>query len=428
MEGAAACATGMGSGASKKNAAEEKKRKAQKDGGLVEEDEATGSRFKDQSPSRRRRRRVLFQCRGAQPRPFEKRKPEEQFWRQPEEDDDPVFARCGKDECQQFRDRAQGVRYSKSHDEGFLDENSIELLGLELDGGGRGGAGGSSLAKRLFEVAQVQELEGNKRPDKLTCYELLALYSVLRYGTRSELLELLFCVCDFDDDDMVSEKDLKSFVTAFLKLEEDFGVGMSEEDEQDFKQLDPKAIDKEAAQMASRALKEFWEPEPDEDSDAEAPDPDGEAKSEDEASDTSADSKKAASGADGARKGAKKAMGKAPRSKSPAPKPKKKQGGCFGGGGKKKGPKALTFEQWKKWLQESSLLPDEWAAALLEAEEAPVPTVAHDQVASVQPVVTQPVVVGSGNPASDTEGDSPQPRGASVRQPPADTQRQPLLA
>jgi len=94
-----------------------------------------------------------------------------------------------------------------------------------------GGLGtGSLLSQRLFSVAQVQR--DLKRPS-LTCYELLALHSVLCKGHPDELLELLFCIFDADGDDLVSEEDFRAAVGAFVEVEQLFslGHGASELDE-----------------------------------------------------------------------------------------------------------------------------------------------------------------------------------------------------
>ncbi|CAK0874616.1 unnamed protein product, partial [Prorocentrum cordatum] len=160
------------------------------------------------------------------------------------EADDLVYVRCGGLETfNRFRGKAQDVRYSKSYDNGFLEENAIELLGLDL--------GETWLKTRLFKMAQVQEIVPQSwekpapRPEKLTCYELLALYSVFRYGERAELLELLYCISDADGDDRVpgglrvhdmnrvSVADLTMFITAFLGLHQGVDKDASQMDEQE---------------------------------------------------------------------------------------------------------------------------------------------------------------------------------------------------
>jgi len=310
--------------------------------------------------------------------PFDRVTPQDQFHTHPQ-DDDLVCRRCGGLEAfNAFRSKAQDIRYSKSYDNGFLEENAIELLGLDL--------GETWLKTRLFRMAQVQEIvppSGEKpepRLEKLTCYELLALYSVFRHGERSELLELLFCVSDADGDDRCSVADLTTFITAFLGLPQGVDRDASQMDEQelrDFERLGEKALKSEATLMAKKAIKDFGSRDLGDEEDSEAPLSDGEN------SDTSISSKKANPGGSKettSRRGL--CRGKQPadtdseddeddedsrsRSKkaSARKKDKRSKGGCLGGGGKKRGPPALNYEQWRKWLAQSDLLPPEWAEAL----------------------------------------------------------------
>lgn len=388
-----------------------------------------------QDPSRRRRRKVLFGGGGGEVA-FDRVTPQDQFHAHPQ-DDDLVYRRCGGLEVfNDFRGKAQDIRYSKSYDNGFLEENAIELLGLDL--------GETWLKTRLFKMAQVQEVmppPGEKpepRIEKLTCYELLALYSVFRFGERSELLELLFCVSDADGDDRVSVADLAMFITTFLGLPQGVDKEISQMDEhelQDFARLGGKALKSEATLMAKKAVKDFGSKDLGDEEDSDAPVSDD----DDQGSDTSVSSKKANPGRGGDKKPAGRrglCQGKQPadtdtedeersRSRSKASsagkREKKSKGGCLGGGGRSRGPPALNYEQWRKWLAQSDLLPPEWAEALdvtLATVESPAAEFRADEVRT-DPL--DPAPLDSGSEGGD---DSPSPRGRGA---PPPTGTRPLL-
>lgn len=194
-------------------------------------------------PALRRRRRVLFGG-GSVPRRFELVKPKEQYKAAQDEPEDPTFQRLGA-EVETFRRRAEHVQSKKS---GYLDENAIELLGLGL-------APGSFLSKRLFHVAQAQIIEG-KRRTAMTCYELLSLHGLLRNGSTEDLLELLFCVFDYDGDDHLTRQDLSLGVLAFLELPE-ASENLDGDGLKDFKRLNVKGRRREARRIADLAIKTY---------------------------------------------------------------------------------------------------------------------------------------------------------------------------
>lgn len=161
-------------------------------------------------PSIRRRRRLLF--RRLLKRSFEDLQPTEQFFALQHEEDDPAFTRLSSsEEADEFRRRAKQLEFW--HDDGYLGEHAVDLLGMALKIEGH-------LARRLFRLAQVQRVTPGPRRAQLTCYELLALYSVLKGGTAEERLQLLFCVFDADGDDRVGLEDLATTILALIELEE----------------------------------------------------------------------------------------------------------------------------------------------------------------------------------------------------------------
>mmetsp|Transcript_46012 Transcript_46012/g.127779 ORF Transcript_46012/g.127779 Transcript_46012/m.127779 type:complete len:467 (-) Transcript_46012:61-1461(-) len=239
----------MGSGASRRA---KKKESAAGTGFTL--DDAGGAH----SASLRRRRRVLFGT--SQQRQFERLPPSEQYDANQEEEGDPVFERFPDEAAiDAFRAKARGVQ----DPDGFLSERAVELLEMKL-------RTGSTLSKRIFRVAQAQYLPmalqqqpGGKsgksgapsRPDKLTCYELLALYSVLRVGSIEELLELLFCIFDVDGDDRVSAQDLEQVVGCFLELGDNTGLSGA-----DLEEYNHVAAGKRTAtvrRIAQRAIKQY---------------------------------------------------------------------------------------------------------------------------------------------------------------------------
>jgi len=386
-----------------------------------------------QDPSRRRRRRVLFGGdRGEVP--FDRVAPQDQFFAHPQEDD-LVYVRCGGLETfNRFRGKAQDVRYSKSYDNGFLEENAIELLGLDL--------GETWLKTRLFKMAQVQEIVPQSwekpapRPEKLTCYELLALYSVFRYGERAELLELLYCISDADGDDRVSVADLTMFITAFLGLHQGVDKDASQMDEQelqDFEKLGEKALKTEAALIAKRAIKDFGSRDLDDEEDSEpqlSDDDDKDSVASDSSRKANPGGSKKPPGRRGLCKGKQPAdtdteddEGSRSRSKKASAKKREQQrkGGCLSGGGKSKGPPALNYEQWRKWLAQSDLLPPEWAEAL----DVTVATVESSAMElRTEEVRTDPLDSAPLDSCSEGGDDSPTPRVRGAT-PPTDTR--PLL-
>jgi len=295
-------------------------------------------------PSLLRRRRVLF-C-AAEPDcilRFERVPPIKQYAADiPDEEDDPVFERfSGSNEANDFRKRAHQMSFEQ--DDGYLREEAIELLGLGL-------RPDSFLSRRLFEIAQAQVVysSDNRRP-LMTCYELLALYSVLRHGNSSELLELLFCVFDADDDDRVSIADLTIAIDAFQDFAEPGTVQHCSS-----KRVSQRAVDEINALEASE--------------DKENSEADHDAASDDEC--RSVSSKTPLAGDNKPKKQQRRCGfccgGKAPADSDDAPEPRKakpkakaaRRGLCCscGAGGKKEVP-ALSFDQWQYWLSTSELLP-----------------------------------------------------------------------
>ncbi|CAE8680803.1 unnamed protein product [Polarella glacialis] len=341
------------------------------------------------SPALLRRRKVLFQS--AEPRKFESIPPRAQYAAVPEEADDCVFSRFvgGMQGANDLRRRAEAIQYY--HDDGYLGEHCMELLGLGL-------VPGTVLSRRLFRVAQAQEvLPGPRRP-QMTCYELLALYSVLKAGTVEELLELLFCVFDSDGDDKVGVEDLRLGIDAFLQLQE-AGSGMSPQDFKDFGRLDDRVRRAEALRIAELAVKEYAMGSEDvqeggEMKEADAP-PGGQPlsagqqppkprgskpSSEDEDKDSNCSKGSAKSHASNlsmapqagdatatSKANEKDEVAARAKAKAKAKTKARAQGPLcclFAPAGGKQLKPALSFQQWQQWLWESQLLPDAMVESL----------------------------------------------------------------
>mmetsp|Transcript_24762 Transcript_24762/g.39755 ORF Transcript_24762/g.39755 Transcript_24762/m.39755 type:complete len:645 (+) Transcript_24762:79-2013(+) len=217
----------MGGGASKKS----KKKNAKKPG------DADGS--SDISAAALRRRRVLFGHEAVQE--FENLSILEQYTELPTDNDDRVFGRFehngGLAEANRIRQKMANIRST----DGYLRYNALELLQIGI-------GSDQKVARRLYELARVERPskrqllhrsgastdlgEKEKPPTKeeeapswtrhdsncIGCYEFLALFSVIRFGDIDELLELLFCFFDFDEDDRVSVTDLVETIESFLTL------------------------------------------------------------------------------------------------------------------------------------------------------------------------------------------------------------------
>lgn len=214
-------------------------------------------------PALSRRRRILFGEDYAEAlHPFELVPVEKQFREFPEDDHDLVFnKRLGMEHANDFRLKAEqtaGV-------DRFLRPHSIENLQLPI-------VTESALSRRLYILGQVgnyselwrsPEVKMPQRPgapgnSQLTCFELLAMYSVLRGGTESELLELLFCLFDVDQDDFVSVEDFQTTIGDFLDAQDRskaMGHGLKGSELAAYNKIDDKA--KEARQIAERALSEY---------------------------------------------------------------------------------------------------------------------------------------------------------------------------
>eukprot|EP00930_Biecheleria_cincta_P075669 TRINITY_DN6284_c0_g1_i2.p1 TRINITY_DN6284_c0_g1~~TRINITY_DN6284_c0_g1_i2.p1 ORF type:complete len:577 (+),score=164.70 TRINITY_DN6284_c0_g1_i2:1023-2753(+) len=202
------------------------------------------------SASWRRRRRLLFGV--LDPGPFESIPVRQQYSEIPQ-DGDFVFGRFagGIAEADGLRRLCNERKYD--HDEGYLRVDALELLGLGL-------VSTQPLTRRLHKLAQVSHILPGPRRPLLTCYELLALFSVLRAGSKEELLELLFCVFDADGDDQVSSEDLAGTVLAFLQLQE-ATANFDQGDLKAFKKLDLKKKRAESLRIAQSAIKEYGQEE-----------------------------------------------------------------------------------------------------------------------------------------------------------------------
>lgn len=324
------------------------------------------------NPAILRRRKVLFSTTDSPE--FESVPPIEQY-AEPRDDDDPVFKRFGRsDEANEFRRKAESIRYFE--DAGYLREEAISLLDLDLEQG-------CFLSDRLFQIGQIQKVpSAAKRRPLLTCYELLALYSVFRHGTQGEFLELLFCIFDVDGDDSISVSDLTSAIDAF----------------QAYIDIDIEKTHVSSKRLAEQAITEYSSLDVSE----EKVELEQDQKSDDEWSKKSDDSDLSKKPLTGDTKPPKQrrcgfCRGKPPaddtsddeedvtvakpqlkrrglcRGKSPAdsddppePKIEKKKNTksrcclCSCGTGRKKKP-ALNFKQWQAWLNESGLLPEGFA-------------------------------------------------------------------
>jgi len=217
---------------------------------LSEAGAPTGEFARD-PPALRRRRKVLFgAAQVAQRTPFEAVPPRQQFSASIlEPSGDLVFNRLADlGGINHLRKRADEIQYGK---DGYLDENAIELLELGL-------ATGTPLSKRLFQVAQAQKVEGaGPRRPLMTCFELLALSSVLRAGEDAELVELLYCIFDVDADDKLSVEDLTVSIDAFLGIQDAAEKLENKEDREDFANMDFQLRHKEARRLAELAIKDY---------------------------------------------------------------------------------------------------------------------------------------------------------------------------
>lgn len=237
----------MGGGASKNG----KKRKGGKDAAVV------------LPPGLSRRRRLLLGTDSTEAQPFEKVKPFDQFTMAPDVND-PVFNRIPLAVADEFRSNARKV--AARTDDGCLGVHAIELLGLDIGTTVEKDDKRGDLSRRLFEIGQVgrsipipvevpdaatgtASASGAPPPataaaapasqavsrEKLTCYELLALFGTIRAGKRNDLLELLFCLFDWDEDDKVSIDDFKKTISCYLELEG--ASGLEGKDLADYKKL-----------------------------------------------------------------------------------------------------------------------------------------------------------------------------------------------
>jgi len=195
-------------------------------------------------PSLERRRRALFGSAG--PQQFESVAPPEQFadFLGEEAEENIVFQRLGVDACKEFRKRAQPLCDS----DGYFEQGSIKLLDVGLSDGGK-------LTKRLFDIAQVQA-HPVPRKQALTFYELLALCSVLHGGTEDELIELLFCVFDVDDDDCVSVDDFETTIGSFLDIQGALDA-LTGSDLEEFSNLEASDTQVSARRIAEIALLKY---------------------------------------------------------------------------------------------------------------------------------------------------------------------------
>mmetsp|Transcript_139715 Transcript_139715/g.243272 ORF Transcript_139715/g.243272 Transcript_139715/m.243272 type:complete len:536 (+) Transcript_139715:54-1661(+) len=218
----------------------------------------TSSQQTEVTPAIRRRRRALLGSEETQQ--FESLAPFKQFTEYPDYDD-AVFDRLGMKEANDFRNKAS----SRCNFDGYLAEHCIELLGL-------GVGPPSTLSKRLFNIAQVssaislspEHQDEEAAPDTpptarkalMTCYELLALYSVLRAGSLDELLELLFCIFDVDGDDKVSVDDFAESIGCYLTL------GFDLDDSDELRSLQGREKDRDAAvrRLAIETVKKYSGP------------------------------------------------------------------------------------------------------------------------------------------------------------------------
>lgn len=330
-----------------------------------------------------RRRRLLFQS--DTPRTFEAVAPRQQYTAAPEAGD-PVFERLqwGIVEANSIRQKAFAIQYH--NDVGYLGEHAIELLGLGL-------VPGSVLSRRLFRLAQAQDIQPGPRRPQMTCYELLALYSLLKAGSAEELLELLFCVFDADGDDRIGIEDLSVSIDGFLQLQE-AAAHLSAAEQKEFKMMNERTRREEARRLAEEAVRVFSkEDSEDEEESAEAV-KGAEASPADSANGKTAEGENTDSAAatsiqneDEKTEPAERSLqapsieqaeaaAKAKAQAKAKPKPKASMS-CFSfGGAKKNQSSGLSFRQWQQWLLASQLLPVEMEpvlAAALAAKPAPEP-------------------------------------------------------
>lgn len=255
------------------------------------------------SDTLRRRRRVLLGSDSPEPQPFELLPPLQQFEKFPQAAPGPVICGCGNvlkdgetfcrgcgihpalrppeqavasdfvfdrvgiNMANDFRRRS----HAKCNVDGYLGSSSIELLGLDI-------ITGSALSNRLFSIGQVgrsmpapqpvaaagdeapKPLDGEHdprapRPPMLTCYELLALFTAIRAGSKDDLLELLFCIFDVDEDDRVSMEDFEATIAAYLEL---VGAnGLQGAELQEYKRMDPNERTSAARRIAELAIAKY---------------------------------------------------------------------------------------------------------------------------------------------------------------------------
>lgn len=180
---------------------------------------------------------------------------------------DCVFERIGMDTANEFRRNSNKV----CNADGYLGPHAIELLGLDI-------SANSALSNRLYKIGQVgrsmpalqpppvDETAGPKpadeehdprapRPAMLTCYELLALFSVIRAGSKDDLLELLFCLFDIDEDDRISLGDFEATIAGYLELEGATGLQGAELDE--YNKFEPKQRTLAAKRVAELAIAKY---------------------------------------------------------------------------------------------------------------------------------------------------------------------------
>jgi len=382
------------------------------------------------SPSLRRRRRLLFgEASVAAEVEFEAVEPRKQFEAEFPEHDDAVYERFGGDieAINRLREHAASLQFKKSR--GFLEQNALELLDLGLEPGSELGA----LLFKAAQVQVVAGKR--KRPALLTCYELLALTGLLFNAPEQDLLEFLYAVFDFDMDDRLSEDDLTIAIYAFLQLRDAAESLAEEdrEDYAKLDERGRRAEARQMAKDAIRRYgsTEIPEEEPAEAGDAveeavspapapeEPKPPRRRSRAEDSDSDASGRSGEqwstTPSGRDeGAAAGKRKLRralcgGKAPDGSesdsmrataapkakaapprrglcrgspaagedaaSPAPpvkpKAKAKRRPLCGSSRKRKGPPALDFDHWRRWLVTAKLLPVGFAGLVAEEPASP---------------------------------------------------------
>lgn len=206
--------------------------------------------------------------------------------KRPAPGDDLVFKRLDFRMANDFRQNAWAV----CNQDFMLGAHAIAKLGLgleppffEKDREDQRSIG--TLERRLFQIGQVGKYvippatpEKGKKPETqaniiartntLTCYELLALFSVIRAGAKDELLELLFCLFDVDEDDEISCQDFETTISSFLEVD-GLLAGLDNTDAAAYRKVGPKdkaAAARRAAELAVSkygAGVELSPPEPD---------------------------------------------------------------------------------------------------------------------------------------------------------------------